>query len=1136
MNRKNNWSKETATQADSYIEKRFEEVCEDLSNGAKILNEWRERKEQYICYTSLIIFDFQHYSRHDVTHSIKILEAIELILGEERVKLLSAGDLWLLLESAYFHDIGMAVTYRDMVQIWESDTFKDYLGSASVQSDLDLRNAKNWYFQMDNLVHNRDKMYRIEEEDEVEFENAWPVELERKLLFLITAYIRKDHAKRCKEYLKRFQENYFGVIPERLYQVVAEIAISHGENFSYVLEKLKKKSQGLGMDYIHPQFIAVLLRLGDLLDMDNNRFNLRALEHYGKIPWSSEIHLRKHKAMTHIMICREQIEAEAEDENLEVCQITSDWFRYIEQEVINLICYWSDFAPKSMQGCLMKKAKCKVYHPKAPNEFRSEWQKRFEVDKGKLTDLMIGINIYDIKLDFLREYLQNAMDASKMQLWLELKRGRYHYLCNPDVPDLRQLAPFDIPQSVYERFAIEVKISLDIKTQKVKFEIVDRGIGMEEACLDVISRIGLGWRGRKAYSDVIPEMPSWLRPTGGFGIGVQSAFMLTDQIELQTKSDMEMKKHILTLNSPRTSGVITEEIDLDVNQTERGTIVKLSVDLDYFQKWNEEIALDSSKSKNNGIEGTTVQKMLNRMEYEGADVFAENDTLDYVIQYVKHYIDEVIANPVIPIRITHPHRKSIEIKSKYFVKEDFWTQQKRYITEKGSFDGNVYRWIFDVDENALIVWNEENATYTYLKRRSDIQRKKHVVCFKNVCVIRNTGFEYPKADELDICIDFMGYYAEQVLKVHRSAFNESFSQKRQIEDAIYIYIRAMMSLKNQLERKADNNDDLQDMSRSLENVHSNLCQSNIPWICLLNNCALEVRSSRKIRVHEYTISARTEDGQKNEAELKEIIKEQDENILLEKVRNILNGGDESIYVFSSAKPDAEMISKINDQILNTMYSSIKTGENDLFIGDNMKIEKAFIEKACAEGIMVVDDINIYRLLVESKMFKTDAFSLSIDKLDKYVVVFSGKKPEESGRLMSENEFYRRAYGVQGRELFAMPDAERYPELMVLRLPYDKPMTGKAPYLISPIDENIRENYRRKTEANRTYRYQKEYSLNEFTKFILTTVEFQALLEWVYRNQIEEKRYRKEKIKEAYKNFVTDIYTKYLHGKKANDDF
>lgn len=110
MYRMNKWkvNHKIESQADTYIERHFEKACLLLTNGSEILNEWRFRKAQYISYTNTTVFDFQHYSRHDVSHSIKILESIQLILGKDRIKKLSAGDLWLLLEAAYFHDIGMS--------------------------------------------------------------------------------------------------------------------------------------------------------------------------------------------------------------------------------------------------------------------------------------------------------------------------------------------------------------------------------------------------------------------------------------------------------------------------------------------------------------------------------------------------------------------------------------------------------------------------------------------------------------------------------------------------------------------------------------------------------------------------------------------------------------------------------------------------------------------------------------------------------------------------------------------------------------------------------------------------------------------------------------------------------------------
>ena len=76
-----------------------------------------------------------------MSHSINILNYIELLIGRNRVKLLSASDLWLLLETAYFHDIGMALTYEEMSKIWKSQEFRAYLQKVLEGNDSDLAEA-----------------------------------------------------------------------------------------------------------------------------------------------------------------------------------------------------------------------------------------------------------------------------------------------------------------------------------------------------------------------------------------------------------------------------------------------------------------------------------------------------------------------------------------------------------------------------------------------------------------------------------------------------------------------------------------------------------------------------------------------------------------------------------------------------------------------------------------------------------------------------------------------------------------------------------------------------------------------------------------------------------------------------------
>lgn len=66
------------SEADTFIEFCFERKCAQMKNGMEVMNEWRYHKDQYRNIIDTTIYDFQHYSRHDASHSISILEVISL--------------------------------------------------------------------------------------------------------------------------------------------------------------------------------------------------------------------------------------------------------------------------------------------------------------------------------------------------------------------------------------------------------------------------------------------------------------------------------------------------------------------------------------------------------------------------------------------------------------------------------------------------------------------------------------------------------------------------------------------------------------------------------------------------------------------------------------------------------------------------------------------------------------------------------------------------------------------------------------------------------------------------------------------------------------------------------------------------
>src|SRR5690554_3543776 len=69
---------------------------------------------------------FPHYSLHDESHSITILNNIVRIIGKEKLDKLSAIDIWLILEASYSHDIGMVVSSEKLIEALESNKFLDF--------------------------------------------------------------------------------------------------------------------------------------------------------------------------------------------------------------------------------------------------------------------------------------------------------------------------------------------------------------------------------------------------------------------------------------------------------------------------------------------------------------------------------------------------------------------------------------------------------------------------------------------------------------------------------------------------------------------------------------------------------------------------------------------------------------------------------------------------------------------------------------------------------------------------------------------------------------------------------------------------------------------------------------------------
>lgn len=1118
--RMNSWKGEQASPADTYIEWCFEQKCKQLSNGFGIITEWRIRKQQYVQITGTTIFDFQHYSRHDATHSIAILETIELLLGKKRVDMLSAGDLWLLLEAAYSHDAGMAMNYDEVLKLWTEDVeFQEYIRACIDDDFEDVSKAALYYKEADNLLRNRGKMENLQNQEEIFFERDWPVLSQKYILILVTEYIRKKHAARVVRLYEDVECNKETVVPPRLYRMAAMVCQMHGRSFHDIFEKLKYSTKGFGSGTIHPQFVSAMLRIGDLLDIDNNRFNPYAIEHFGRLPLSSLLHLKKHKAITDIRISESEINIEAHTDQYEVGLLTNNWFQMIDEEVRNLICNWNIIVPEALIGCTLQQSRCRVYLLGKSGEtyqaFDAQMQKEFTINKKKLINLLVGTSIYDGDMDFLREYIQNAIDASKMQLWIDLENGRYDHLRNPNIVDWKDITPFDLDSSIYQNYRIQIFVEWNSQNDKIRIKISDQGIGIEEDYLKNLSNIGTGWKGRTGYKGELKRMMKWLQPTGGFGIGVQSAFMVTDTVEILTKSEKNLNGYKITLKSPDKVGSVTAEEIIGFNK--RGTTVMIDLVPEKFQDWARYMNKHSTKEKQPSFE-----EIKRRFGRDRWDEFDPEAILFCATNIIYHSVKNVVLNPLFPIEISSPIMKSLWYWNSYLELTDYWRKESKCMMKEIGNSEATYQCMFipqdSVDDPIAVIWDKQNCIFHKISLRVSCWNIEQQICFKNILVRNVDTRRIERYQIFNILVDFMGFPAENCLKIHRNSFSEKFSLEHYCREGLRILIQFLKTI-----YESDSTGIVRDCLNSYE----------MQLICLMDfyelydakilgntegECSvvcLDFQTDEKIRLQ---VSVKEKLIKKNDIiqyleEFYRTSRAYSENSELNNSRGVLLAlKKEREYSFDRCKVEENRIHP------NKIIKWISSGEVD--DGDESDLKKAL--DLTKTGIGLIADFYTVRVLLSDDRFEKKCFILPGENNYYFVLLYNKLSPEEMP-LESIYAYFWCEKGDIGRKFVRCNKNDAYKCLLVDVMPYqDEEIEKGDAFLISPISNNAYRNVIAYKDQEKNLDYNKFREL-VWGKKGQESMDYHMLIEWVVKHQLEDLHTGREDVIEAYERLLKNIY-------------
>jgi len=509
------------------LEQHLIEVCNN-STYSNLLSVWNINKKMCHDVLSTVVMNYPHYTKHDISHCEAIITNIEMLLGEDAIKALSPTDTWLLLHAAYLHDIGMVIECKKIEENWESKEFQDYLHELENSNDDSLaQNAKFINSLGDKLGKKENVM-------------AWPVRVRYAVTLLIADYYRRQHAEDSNSYIKdmgsafHIDLGFNGLIQQRLIMLLADIVCLHTEPNQKILE-LDYQTNGFNADYAHPRFLAQMLRMGDLLDADNNRFNAVNEAVFGEIPESSKSHWEKHVSARHILITPDVIEYRADCSRLEVYRETRVFVSWLKEEVEFWALNWKSIMPEAIKGSAPRLGKCELLLNGVP-DIQGLSDLRFSISPEKAFEVIEGTNIYEDHFVFLREVIQNALDACKIQLWRDISGEKYRsWISHIGDGDIQ---PFEIEQAVFDNYRVEVRLC-NYDEDHFKVIIKDNGIGLSVEQLKKICNVGVSYLGDKKRKEEIDSMPLWLRPTAGFGIGLQSIFLISEEFEIYSKSSAE---------------------------------------------------------------------------------------------------------------------------------------------------------------------------------------------------------------------------------------------------------------------------------------------------------------------------------------------------------------------------------------------------------------------------------------------------------------------------------------------------------------------------------------------------------------------------------------------------------------------
>lgn len=414
---------------------------------------------------------FPMYTLHDETHICNVLRKMAQLLGEQGVAQLSRDEAAMLILAACCHDLGMSCSEEQQLELENDPVRLERYCNDHPGAYVKMKEQKEGEPLSDDLLRDFLRAFHHERVLDILTEKEWPTVLNGKVR-------RSDLVDICR---------------------------SHGKDAQYILD-LKPTAA------VDVRMCAIMLRLADILDFDSSRAPQAVYDYsgfhahgqdrsaaYSKEEW--EKHMSSHGFRFELVEDRSypyELPYGATCPNMQIEQAVNTYLDWVDRELaacLNMLSYCRE---KWRSLVLPRKVRREI----EPTDYVSG-QFRFTLDQNKVLDLLVGDNLYQDPGVFVRELVQNAIDAVRTRQKMD-----------------RRLPASWKPQ-------INIRCWMDEEGYHW-FRIEDNGTGMNREIVEkYFLKVGSSYYAsddfrRDKYRN---EVEPGYQPISRFGIGILSCFM-----------------------------------------------------------------------------------------------------------------------------------------------------------------------------------------------------------------------------------------------------------------------------------------------------------------------------------------------------------------------------------------------------------------------------------------------------------------------------------------------------------------------------------------------------------------------------------------------------------------------------------